>query len=106
MGLLRDTVNARFRAPAVGGVWGCGDAKGPVAGLLAPPGVPGGEAAVCEAKLGVCVSCGLTALPPPPTHGGQLGSQGFPRCAGPSPPAASALLAGSALLALVFACKS
>ena len=104
MGLLRDTVNARFRAPAVGGVWGCAYAKGPVAGLLAPPGVPGGEAAVCEAKLGVCVSCGLTARPPRP--GGQLGSQGFPRCAGPSPPAASALLAGSALLALGFACKS
>ena len=41
-----------------------GTLRGPWQGLLAPPGVPGREAAVCEAKLGVCVSCGLTAPPP------------------------------------------
>lgn len=34
MELLKDTVIARFGAPAVGGVWGCGDAEGPVAGAL------------------------------------------------------------------------
>ena len=32
--LLKDTVIARFCAPAVGGVSGCGDAEGPVAGAL------------------------------------------------------------------------